>query len=143
MLFALCVVSCRGDSTPLFIQGSKVVKRLFLEQSTHSIVICMPSCTARRRSSREVSVGGQATPGVSGPLTRPSHHLLRVVGSGVGLDRSAVGTFPGCFDLMGFFYLLLCANQCWETPFGVFSHVFVHMSYKIIIFQIHVELGQW
>ena len=137
MLFALCVVSCRGDSTPLFIQGSKVVKRLFLEQSTHSIVICMPSCTARRRSSREVSVGGQAMPGVGRPLTRPSRHHLCVV----GLDRSSVDTLPGCFDLMGFFYLFLCINQRREAPCGVFSHVFVHMSCKIIIFQIHVELG--
>jgi hypothetical protein len=45
--------------------------------------------------------------GVGCPLTRPSRHRLRVVGSRVGLDRSTVGTLPGCFDLMGFLYLFL------------------------------------
>jgi hypothetical protein len=73
------------------------------------------------------------TLGVGHPLTRPSHHRLLVVSSGVGLGRSSVGTLPGCFDFMDLFYLLLCANQHREAPFSVFSHVFVYMSCKIII----------
>ena len=46
--------------------------------------------------------GGRETLGVDRPLTRPSRHRLCVVGSGVALDHSLVGTLPICFDLMGF-----------------------------------------
>jgi hypothetical protein len=85
-------------------------------------------------------VGGRAIPGVGCPLTRPSRHRFLVVNSEVGLGRSSVRTLPGCFDLMDFFYLFLCANQHQEASFDVFSHVFVYVLQNNNLY-ILVELG--
>jgi hypothetical protein len=88
---------------------------------------------------REAPVGGRAPPGLMRPLTRPTHHCLRVVGSGVGLDRSSVGTLPRCFDLMGFYIFSFAQISVGKHLLCILPCIYVLQNN---ILQIHVELGQ-
>jgi hypothetical protein len=95
--------------------------------------LCMSPRNRRTKGWQRGAGGGSGDPRGRPSLTRPSRHCLLMVSSGVGLAHSSVGTLPRCFDLMDLFYLFICTNQRREAPFGVFSHVFVYMSCKIII----------
>ena len=119
---AVCVL--RGELYPLFIQGSKVVRRRYLAGTPVSTASAFHPDTAIRSCGWEAPGGVRLHPGCGRTLTDFVHHCLCMMDRWVDLGCS-LGVFsPKWFAWMGLLLYFICTIQRYALSEAPFWYIF-------------------